>query len=189
MRKLFLIVCITIVYIHLVACGGEFLNNSSTEQTKNTKDNVNVKSIKAIVEQSDSTLEQEIKTKSYSISIPKDWSYEELETGTLYFKKNDKEVGGLYIQPYYSDISDPVKELLPNHSEIIESKKLDGFFTEAQEIKLITSPPAASTDVSTENWIYIFLIKDKTTIYEIFFNTKYIDENNIIKIAKSFKMI
>lgn len=184
MRKILFIVCIFFAFIQLVACGGD-LNNISAHQKKNTKDIENVKSI----EQSDITLEQEIRTQSYSISISKDWSYEELETGTLYFKREDNEIGGLYIQPYYSETGDPVRGLLPNHSEIIESKMLDGFFTEAQEIKLTTSPPAAAGDISTEDWIYIFLIKDKTTVYEIFFNTEFIDERDIIEIAKSFKVL
>lgn len=159
------------------------------QRTKNIQDDENIKNIKGTNEQSDLNLEQEIRTPYYSISIPKDWSYEELETGTLYFMIEDKEVGGLYIQPYYSDTSDSVKGLLPNHSEIIESKKLDGFFAEAHKIKIIISPPAASENMSTENWTYIFIVKDKTTVYEMFFNTDFVDDGDILTIAKSFKLL
>ena len=79
--------------------------------------------------------------------------------------------------------------LLPNHAEIIDSTKLTGFFTETQEIKLVTTEPAVSGDSNSETWIHIFFIKDKEVIYEIFFNTKFIDESNVLKIAKSFKLL
>lgn len=182
MRKLILVLCISGILSQLVGCGGKVSSATSTQQRMNT-------STTAPIEQSKPIFDKEIKTKSYSISIPKDWTYKELETETLSFNKEDKEVGGLYIQPYYKDVADPVEGLLPNHSEITETKKLEGFFTETHEIKLTTSSPAASGDISTENWIYIFFIKDKTTIYEIFFNTKFIDEDSILKIAKSFKTL
>ena len=189
MRKILLILCICYTCFQLGACKVKFPNDAlNQEQITNTQDEENINNKKGNIEQSDLNLEQEIRTPYYSISIPEDWSYKELETGTLYFMIENEEVGGLYIQSYYSDNSDPLKRLLPNHSEIIESKKLDGFFTEAHKIKIIISPPAASKDIRTENWTYIFLIKDKTTVYEVFLNTDLIDENDILTIAKSFKL-
>lgn len=182
MKKVLSIVCILLVLIQLVSCRSEPSKKDLTQQTNITQDKVDIDST-----QDDSPLEQEIKTKEYSISVPKDWSYE--ESGTLNFKKQGYEIGGVYIQPYYSDVSNPVSSLLPNHSEIVESKELDGFFTEAEKIVIVTSPSAASKDTNTEKWEYIFLIEDKTTIYEMFFNMKYIDEDDILKIAKSFKIL
>lgn len=126
---------------------------------------------------------------NYSISIPKNWMCEELETETLLFKIDDKDIGGLYVQPYYVDINDQIKGLLPNHTEIIERKKLEGFLMEAEKIKLVITPPAASGIIDSEEWVYIFLIKNKTDIYEIFFNTEFIDDDSIIKVAKSFKLL
>jgi hypothetical protein len=192
MKKALLFLCISFILVLIASCGENLKSNSSINTSKEAvavstidKQTSNKNSNKSV----DLVLDQEVKNSKYSISIPKSWSYEELMTSTLYFKKGDSQIGGLYIQPYYKDVKDPVNVLLPNHTEIIDSKKLTGFFTETQEIKLVTTEPAVSGDSSSENWIHIFFIKDKEVIYELFFNTKFIDENNILKIAKSFKLL
>jgi len=136
-------------------------------------------------------LDNEIKTKEYSICVPKEWTVEKLPSGTLHFKKEDEEIGGLYPQPYYSDLKDPLAHLLPNHSEIVERKKLEGLFTEAEEIKINQDNDTIASGVSgTSDWIHVFLIKkDKKIAYEIFFNTKFLNENEVLKIVKSFKLV
>lgn len=185
MKKVFLIAYILFVLIQLTACNEKTLINDSNQRVMEINESLN----KEEEDKNNLTIKQEITTNNYSISIPKEWSYEELDTGMVYFMKEDKEVGGVFIQPFYSDLSEPIKGLLPNHSEITEVKELVDFFTETQQIKIITTPPAVSDIKESKKWIYIFFIVDKTMVYEIFFNTKYIDEDNVLEIAKSFKVI
>ncbi|PKM53295.1 MAG: hypothetical protein CVV00_12950 [Firmicutes bacterium HGW-Firmicutes-5] len=90
--------CIENIYLdtedcfQLGACKVKFPNDAlNQEQITNTQDEENSNNKKGNIEQSDLNLEQEIRT------IPEDWSYKELETGTLYFMIENEEVGGLYI--------------------------------------------------------------------------------------------
>jgi hypothetical protein len=162
----------------LVACSK--INNNNTNENSQSQ-----------IKSNDLNLNNEISTNEYSVFIPEGFSYEKLETGSVNIKKGLIDVGGLFIQPYYSDLGneDPILHLLPNHSEVVSKKNLDGFFTETQEISIITSQPAVSGNGGDENWIHIFFVcKDKGKVYDLFFNTKYVDEDGILKIAKSFKL-
>lgn len=133
-------------------------------------------------------LEQNIHTDHYLISVPQDWTVEYLLGYSLSFKKDNKIIGGLDILGYYPD--QPISQLEPNHSEVIESKKLEGFFTEVLEEKLKITPPAASGIINVTEQLHIFfIIKNRKRAYDLYFNTTDIEEQTFLNIAKSFKLI
>ncbi|PYG89159.1 hypothetical protein LY28_00982 [Ruminiclostridium sufflavum DSM 19573] len=194
MRKLIVILSMFFLLVLTTSCGEKVSNGNSNQQAGSTQYN---DENSTATQQTDAgstnksielLLDKKIETSSYSVSIPKSWSYEEVNSDILNLKKDNVQIGGIYIQPYYKDVEEPVSSLLPNHTEIIDSKKLTGFFTETQEMHVVSTEPAVSGDSNSENWIYVFFVKDKEVVYEIFFNTKFIDESNILNIAKSFKL-
>lgn len=131
--------------------------------------------------------EQKIQTDIYQISLPKDWEVEKLEGNMLLFKKDNEKIGGLDILGYHPD--QPLSQLEPGHSEVVESKKLDGFFTEVLQEKLKITPPAASGITTVTEQLHLFFImKDQKIAYDLYFNTDQVDEKTALTIAKSFKL-
>ncbi len=130
---------------------------------------------------------QNVQTELYQLSISKEWSAEKQPGSSLIFKKDSNVIGGLDILAYYPD--QPISQLQPNHSEIIESRKLEGFFTEVIQERLKITPPAASGETAVTEQMYLFFImKDKNMAYDLYFNTADVDEQTILSIAKSFKL-
>ncbi|WP_438349449.1 hypothetical protein ACP8HI_01815 [Paenibacillus sp. FA6] len=131
--------------------------------------------------------ENNIQTDLYQLSLPEEWSIEEMPFSSLSFKENGNVIGGLDPNVYYPD--QPISQVLPNHSEVIESKKLEGFFTEVILKKLKRTPPAASGETTVLEQIHIyFIMKDKEMVYDLYFNTEYIDEQTALSIARSFNL-
>lgn len=162
--KNWLIVLICFITMHLAACDLPNLNNTQLK------------------------LDHKITTKHYSIYVPVNWTYEIVETGTVYFKENDKLIGGLYIQPYYLNESTLLTGLLPNHSEILEQKELNSLLGKIYAFRIEETTPAVMSEKSREQWIYLFLINDKQNIYEFFFNVEFVDEKNALDIANTLKL-
>ncbi|CCQ96119.1 Beta-lactamase regulatory protein 1 [[Clostridium] ultunense Esp] len=131
--------------------------------------------------------EQIVQTGLYQISVPKDWGAEKLEGNMLLFKQDNGKIGGLDILGY--DPDQPLSQLEPNHSEVLESKKLEGFFTEVLKEKLKIIPPAASGAPSATEEIHLFFImKEQKNAYDLYFDTSRVDEQTALTIAKSFKL-
>lgn len=130
---------------------------------------------------------QNVQTDLYQLSIPKEWSVEKQPGSSLIFRKDGNVIGGLDILAYYPD--QPISQLQPNHSEIIESKKLEGFFTGVIQEKLKITPPAASGETAVTEQIHLFFIlKDKNMAYDLYFNIPDVDEQTVLSIAKSFSL-
>lgn len=130
---------------------------------------------------------QNVQTDLYQLSIPKEWSAEKQPGSSLTFKKDSSIIGRLDILAYYPD--QPISQLQPNHSEIIESRKLEGFFTEVIQERLKITPPAASGETAvTEQMHLFFIMKEKNITYDLYFNTADVDEHTMLSIAKSFSL-
>lgn len=144
----------------------------------------NIKTVQINLQGSNKT----IKTKSYKINIPCGWSTQKIVSDVLVFKdKSKKIIGGVDVLAYYSD--QPFHQLFPNHTEVIKSKKLFGFFTDVYEYKFEQMPPAAAknTTVTYPKHFY-YILKDKNIAYDLYFSKSDIKESVILKIAKSLKL-
>ncbi|MDS1030040.1 DUF4825 domain-containing protein [Bacillota bacterium LX-D] len=77
---------------------------------------------------------------------------------------------------------------MPNHSETKRQKDIKGLVTKAVLVNLDLTQPAASGDTSikNENHLYLLFANEKIA-YDIYANTKYVNESQLIKIAKSFR--
>ncbi|MDF2650517.1 MAG: peptidase BlaR1, partial [Paenibacillus sp.] len=116
-----------------------------------------------------------LQTDQYQLSAPKEWSIQKLPGSSLSYTKEGKVIGGLDIIEYYPD--QPISQLRPNHTEVLDSKQLEGFFTETIQEKLKRTPPAASGDTTAMEQIHIyFIMKDKRIAYDHYFNTQDVDE-------------
>lgn len=129
---------------------------------------------------------QLIKTKSYSLAVPKTWTVDIQQDTVLFFLRDGKEIGGLEIEGYIP----PDTVFFPNHSELIEKKTLDGFFTAVIQASFNRTQPAASQDTSvTKETRFYFLINDKKQAYDLYFNQEDVDEQTMINIIKSLTLI
>lgn len=123
----------------------------------------------------------------YVVSTPEHWSIVSQPQSSMSFEENGKVVGGLDVTPYYPD--QPLSQLRANHTEVIESHSLEGFFTEVIQERLQQTPPAASGDTTvTETLHFYFIIKDKNKAYHLYFNAQDVDEQVALNIAKSFTL-
>ncbi|WP_422446202.1 M56 family metallopeptidase [Thermoanaerobacterium sp. DL9XJH110] len=106
-------------------------------------------------------------------------SFNELE-----FEKNNVTVGGVQIISY-----EPGQMLfLPNHSEVKSRQEIKGLITKAVLVNLDMTQPAASKDASVKNENHLYLIFEKDGIaYDIYADSKYVHQTQLIKIAKSFR--
>ncbi|TCO53965.1 M56 family metallopeptidase [Caldanaerobacter subterraneus] len=141
----------------------------------------------------------------YTIEIPTDWKVKTdtpglitekntilkiitttriISSGELVFEKDNVPVGGVQIIGY-----EPNQLLfLPNHSEVKSKKEIEGLITKAVLVNLDITPPAATGDNSIKNENHIYLIFEEDGIaYDIYADVKYVNESQLIKIAKSFK--
>jgi hypothetical protein len=127
---------------------------------------------------------QNIKTESYSLAVPKTWTVD-IQHDTVHFFKNGKEIGGLEIEGYIP----PDTVYVPNHSELIEKKMVDGFFTSVIQASFNLTQPAASQDTSvTKETHFYFLINDKKQAYDLYFNLENVDEQTMMNIVKSLAL-
>lgn len=130
---------------------------------------------------------QVIKTNLYEVSIPDHWNVEKEPGSSLSFQKDNVEIGRMDILNY--DPEKPVSQLEPNHSEIIETKQLDDFFTKVIQMKLKMTPPAASGKTESVEQIHYFIIlKDKEITYDLLFNSSIVSEETGLEIVESFKL-
>jgi len=126
-------------------------------------------------------------SKNVSVNVPEDWDVEKIsDSGYDYFLDGNY-IGSFYTQIYNKDSLDPLQDVMPNHSETVEVNELEGYNTEAYEYIVTTSHPAVANDNSVENWIHILLVYKEEKIYDFFINIKYVDESEILLIAKSIK--
>ncbi|WP_010277595.1 M56 family metallopeptidase [Paenibacillus senegalensis] len=123
---------------------------------------------------------------SYRLSVPKDWSIEQLPGSSLSFKKNGAGVGGLNPLEYYPD--QPISQLRNNHTHVVESSPLEGYFTDVLfEIQQQT-PPAASGDTAVKETVHIyFIVRDRKIAYDLYFNAG-VDRQTALDIAASFRL-
>lgn len=123
----------------------------------------------------------------YELITPEHWSVEILPFSSMSFEENGNVVGGIDVTPYYPD--QPLSQLRSNHTEVIESHPLEGYFTEVIMEKIKQTPPAASGDTTvTETLHFYFIIEDKNTAYNLFFNAQDVDEQTALSIANSFTL-
>lgn len=128
-----------------------------------------------------------VETEQYQVSIPGDWSVEVLPGSSLSFTREGKAIGGIDVLAFYAD--QPISQLRPNHSEVIISKGLAGFFTEAFQERIKTAPPAASGDTAVREQIHIyFVLRDGQIAYDLYFDADVVDEQAALSIAKSFTL-
>jgi len=128
---------------------------------------------------------QLVKTDSVSLAVPKTWTVD-LRQGHVYFYLNGKEIGGLEIEGYYP----PDTIYFPNHSELIEKKTLDGFFTTVVQATFQRSQPAASQDPTVTNETrFYFLIENQELAYDLYFHQENVDEQTMINIANSLMLM
>lgn len=131
--------------------------------------------------------DQPIQTVFYQLTVPEDWTTEQLPGYSLSFEKDGTIIGGLDPIAYYA--GQRILPFRPNHTEVIESRQLEGYFTEVILEKSQHTPPAASGDSTTKETIHIyFMMNDKKMMYDLYFNTADIDEQTALSIAKSFKL-
>jgi len=174
MKRFFILLFSVIFLLSFTSCSNETKKlNTNPEQQLNQSQNTQLK--------------QNIQTDLYQISIPKEWTAEKLDGNMFAFKKENKKIGGLDIIGYYPE--QPISQLEPNHSEVIESKTLEGFFTEVMKEKLKITPPAASGETTVTEQVHLFfIIKEKKIAYDLYFNTADVDEQTALNIAKSLKL-
>ncbi len=126
----------------------------------------------------------------YSVSVPSDWTVRSTkgvnnEIAQLSFIKNDQIIGGIEILNYEIGQQAPY---LPNHSETKIKKDIEGLVTKAVLYNLDLTQPAASNDPTVKNENHLFLIFEKDKVsYDIFADTRYVSEAELLSIAKSFK--
>ncbi|MDH7480274.1 MAG: hypothetical protein QHH02_09705, partial [Syntrophomonadaceae bacterium] len=126
-----------------------------------------------------------VETERYQVSVPGEWSTEVLPGSSLSFTKTGKAIGGVDVLAFYPD--QPITQLRPNHSEVIESKGLTGFFAEAFQERIKVTPPAASGDTAAREQIRIyFVLRDRETAYGLYFDASEVDEQAALRIAESF---
>jgi hypothetical protein len=137
----------------------------------------------------------------YRISIPKDWTIEEVEvsqewlsdkkhTSPVQFKKGDKVVGELSPNKDYLSDKKLIPFDMPNHSETTEIRYLDSYFTKTMLIRLERTPPAASGDTTVTRELHIcFILKDVNQVYDLTFNSEDVSDQTAMSIAKSFELI
>jgi bla regulator protein BlaR1 len=119
---------------------------------------------------------------NYILKVPADWKVTVGEA-ELIFERNNIPFGGVEIVGY-----EPNQSLfLPNHSETKWQKDIEGLITKAVLVNLDLTQPAASGDTSikNENHLYLLFANEKIA-YDIYANTKYVNESQLIRIAKSF---
>jgi hypothetical protein len=136
----------------------------------------------------------------YQMYLPKDWSVEKIQVSEewlsdkthmnpVQFKESNKVIGELHTENYLPD-KKPIPFDMSNHSEVIEIKDLDGFFTDVMLINLEITQPAASNDDTVLKELHIcFIIKDINQVYDFSFNTADVSEQTALNIAKSFELV
>lgn len=150
---------------------------------------------------------QDLKNDDYfSLKVPSKWKVVRIGSYGMYFGESEQNnFGGVFMQEFNVNFNAGEKKLpskdsllhwmLPNHTEVKKVQELKGFLTETYLINLISSEPAGQGGKTTGKWTYIiFIDKNKSTsikwvAYEIYFNTKYVSEKDVVKIAKTFKVI
>ncbi|MGM0885224.1 MAG: hypothetical protein ACQEXQ_29795 [Bacillota bacterium] len=164
------------------------VNPATSSQTENPTDTTKINSSDQdvcspynIQTEGESTL---VQSNCYRFAIPKEWVF---ESALGVFKQDGKEIGGLYIPSYFGN--EDITSLTPNHSELVESKKLDGYFTELYRLKLKRDKPASENDPTiTEQYHYYFLVKEQKVTYDLYFNVGDVDEKTALQVIKSFKL-
>lgn len=127
-----------------------------------------------------------MQAESYQLSVPEDWSIEQLPGSSLSFIKDGNVIGGLDPLHYYPD--QPISQLRNNHTDVVESSPLQGYFAEVLFEKQVQTPPAASGDTTIKETTHIYLIvKDRKIAYDLYFNAE-IDEQTALGIAASFQL-
>ena len=147
-----------------------------------------------------------VKNDFFSLIVPSNWKVVRLGNSGMYFGESENDnFGGAFKDEFNVNFNAGEKKLpskdsllqwmLPNHTEVTKVQELKGFFTETYLINLISSEPAGQGGKITGKWTYIiFIDKNKSTsikwvAYEIYLNTKYGSEKEVINIAKTFKVI
>ncbi|MHC1695907.1 MAG: hypothetical protein AB9835_11715 [Eubacteriales bacterium] len=128
-----------------------------------------------------------VQISGYNLSLPRKWKALETDGKALCFMSGGKEIGGLDVMSYYP--GQPLSQLVPNHSQIIESRRLNGYFTEAVFFRLINTPPAASGSTTEVEQLHLFFImSQKQMAYDLYFYTMDVEEQTALDIAKSFML-
>lgn len=107
-------------------------------------------------------------SQQHKINLPETWSVEETAQNEYRFKEGDKIVGGMYLVGYY-DQND--MNAIPNHSDIVQSEKIENVLGKGTLYVIKRSEPAASQ--ASKEWYEIFAVIptqfDKGLAYTIWF--------------------
>jgi hypothetical protein len=127
-------------------------------------------------------------TDIYVLTIPETWKTEEYPEHFVQFLSGDQAIGSIEMLMYYPD--QPESQLVPNHSELIESETLDAFssqFSKVLKMKVKETGTAAG-GFSSEQLHLFFINEDKNEAYDLRFSSDYVDDETAIQIAKSFSL-
>lgn len=123
---------------------------------------------------------------SFSIEIPAEWKATGYRTnGRVIFKKDNVIIGGITR----TDIEQTKRGLPENDKYKIKSKKeIKGMSAKAifENQELISFTPAERTYPRNEMCLHLLFVKERVA-YNIYVDTKYASEKQLIEIGKSFK--
>lgn len=120
----------------------------------------------------------------FTVEVPSGWKVGGNEN-ELFFTKDNIPIGGIQILKYYPDQPLPV----PNHSEKKSEKVITGLIAKGVLMNLDLTQSAASGDTTVKNENHLLLIfAGSKEIYNIYTDTQYAKESDLIKIGKSLKI-
>lgn len=121
----------------------------------------------------------------YTLNVPPELQITGSET-ELFFQKDNNPVGGVQILNYEPD--QPL--VVPNHSVIKSNKDIEGLITKAAMLNLDLTQPAGAGDdtIKNENHLYLLFAQEKKA-YDIYVNTQYINETELLEIGKSLQKV
>ncbi len=125
----------------------------------------------------------------YLLKVPSGWKVDSSKSpnfvfGNLEFKKENTKIGG--VQIIGTDAENPT--YLPNHSKTNSKKNIDGLLTKAILVNFYPQPESQNSFMQNENHLFLIFESEKTA-YDIYGISKYVNESELIKIAKSFEKV
>lgn len=201
MKKLFPVMMTAFLIIAVAACSHPRSRQPSSGYSDDHSSAAGIPKVSAAASRTFS-LSQPVSGEHFSLSIPPDWKITELRNaGFCFGKESADDAGGIYTQEYdvsagesMPDIKALLNWMLPNHADVTKTERLEGLSTDAYLMSVTTEQPAAAGGNVTGTWTYIvFLDQNRTTAakfaaYELFGNTKYALEQELLKMAETFKI-
>lgn len=132
---------------------------------------------------------QNIQTKSYTVSVPKEWRVEKdpVSSNEIHFYKGNNEIGKLWGLAYL---------IYGNHYEILEERHLDGFPTDVLMMKLEREMSAASIDDAVTKELHFFfpdrpgkrISPFSEGVFDLMFLADSVDVQTALEVVESFRL-